>query len=156
MISIDGIYHLKFAVADLERSARFYETVFGAKWLTKDDHFTPEGALFAIILDFPGLGTQLQLKLDPAAAAAQRGTNPVAFLVDTLDRLHSYVRDLDALKVSHSPVLNGLIQWLIVIEDPDLRQLRIYSRELHGPDVEPSKSERWLGNGPKDPNAAKQ
>jgi catechol 2,3-dioxygenase-like lactoylglutathione lyase family enzyme len=156
MISIDGIYHLKFAVADLERSARFYETVFGAKWLTELDHFTPQGVLFAIILDFPGLGTQLQLKLDPAAAAAQRGTNPVAFLVDTLAQLHSYVRELDALKVAHSPVLNGLIQWLVVIEDPDLRQLRIYCRELHGSEVEPSKSAHWLGNGPKEPNAATQ
>src|ERR1700677_2073279 len=99
MISIDGIYHLKFPVTDLDRSVRFYETVFGARRLTEFDHFTPSGALFAVILDVPGLGTQLQLKLDPAAAAAQRGTTPVAFLIDTVELLHTCIRDLDALKV---------------------------------------------------------
>jgi catechol 2,3-dioxygenase-like lactoylglutathione lyase family enzyme len=156
MISIDGIYHLKFPVSDIDRSVRFYETVFGAKRLTELDHFTPEGALFGVILDFPGLGTQLQLKLDRTAAAGYRGTTPVALLVDTLDQLRDCVRRLDELKVPHSPVLNGLIQWLIVIEDPDQLQLRIYSRELHGPEVEPSRNDRWLGNWWKDANAAKQ
>jgi catechol 2,3-dioxygenase-like lactoylglutathione lyase family enzyme len=154
MISMDGIFYLKFAVSDIEKSVDFYEAVFGAKRQVADDHLTPDGFLWAVMLDVPGLGTRLQLRLDPAAAEAHRSWNPVALTVGTVEDLRAWGRHLDEVGGPHSPILTGLISWLIVIEDPDQNQLRIYCQETHGAEVEPSRDERWLGNWTSPPAAA--
>jgi catechol 2,3-dioxygenase-like lactoylglutathione lyase family enzyme len=146
MIMVDGIFYLKLAVSDIDRSVEFYEAVFGAKRRVDDDHFTPDGFLFAVMLDVPGLGTLLQLRLDPAAAAAHGKWNPVALRVETAEDLRAWARHLNEIRVPHSPVLTGLISWLVVIEDPDQHQLRIYCQENHEPELEPSRDERWLGD----------
>jgi catechol 2,3-dioxygenase-like lactoylglutathione lyase family enzyme len=146
MITMDGIFYLKFAVSDIDKSVDFYEAVFGAKRSVEDDHLTPDGFLWAVMLDVPGLGTRLQLRLDPAAAEAHRNWNPVALTVDTVEDLRAWMQHLDNVNVPHSPILTGLISWLIVIEDPDQNQLRIYCQERHGIEAKPSRDERWLGD----------
>jgi catechol 2,3-dioxygenase-like lactoylglutathione lyase family enzyme len=145
MCRIAGIHHLKFAVADLERSLQFYESVFDVKRLSALDHRRPGGELFAMIVDFPDLGAPLELRLDPAAACAQKGFDPVTFSVQSNDDLSRWCTRLDELEVPHSPVLNGFAGQLIVIEDPDGRRLRLYSLEPQGAGVKPSVDARWLG-----------
>jgi catechol 2,3-dioxygenase-like lactoylglutathione lyase family enzyme len=59
-----GIHHIKLPVTDLERSAAFYGVVLGARRVTELDHRRPDGTLFAVILDVPGLAGRLELRLD--------------------------------------------------------------------------------------------
>ena len=142
---IIGIHHLKFAVSDLERSLKFYESLFGAKRVRSLDHVTEKGVLFAVILEVPNLGTPLELRHNPVAAAAQRGFDPITLSIENNAALDSWCRHLDELDFPHSPILNGLFGRLLVIEDPDQRQLRFYSLEKHAEAVKPSVHERWLG-----------
>jgi catechol 2,3-dioxygenase-like lactoylglutathione lyase family enzyme len=145
MHRIAGIHHLKFAVADLQKSLQFYESVFGVKRLTALDHFTERGDLFAMILEFPNLGTALELRLDPAAAVAQKGFDPITLSIRNNTELDQWCTRLDELQVEHSPILNGFVGRLLVIEDPDGRRLRLYSLETHGPGIRSSVDSRWLG-----------
>src|ERR1700678_1290969 len=69
-----GIHHIKFPVSDLARSQRFYEMALNAKRVHQFDHRRPgDGTLFGIVMDIPGLGTFLELRLNPHQAAAQAG-----------------------------------------------------------------------------------
>jgi catechol 2,3-dioxygenase-like lactoylglutathione lyase family enzyme len=141
-----GVHHLKFAVADLERSQTFYERVFDAKRLTHFDHRRPDnGELFAVILDLPNLGTMLELRRNPGQAAAHRGFDPVTLSVQGPKDLEAWAAHLDALGIEHSPVLAGMIGWLLVVRDPDQRPIRFYTLDTHGPEVPMTYDADWLG-----------
>ncbi len=142
---IHSIHHLKFAVADLARAQAFYEGVFEAKRLTHFDHKRPDGELFAIIMDLPNLGTMLELRRNPGQAAAQKGYDPVTFSVQGVADLDAWAAHLDSLGIEHSPVLAGMIGWLLVVRDPDGRVLRFYTLDTHGPEVPMSYDADWLG-----------
>ena len=142
--AIHGLHHLKFAVADLARSTAFYERVFGATRLSKFDHTRPDGTQFAVLLDVPGLGTLLELRLDAAAARAQAGFDPLSCAVATRAELEAWKAHLQALDVRHSPLLVGVVGWLLVFEDPDARRLRLYTAETHGPELMPSWDDPWV------------
>jgi catechol 2,3-dioxygenase-like lactoylglutathione lyase family enzyme len=144
MLQIEGIHHLKFAVADLARSEEFYRTAFGARRLPEMDHRMPDGALFAIILDFPGLGTLLELRLDPVNARAQAEFDPMTLTVANVDALNAWIAHFDRCGLAHSPVLTGLVSWIVVVADPDGRRLRLYSRETHGPELPAMFDNPWL------------
>jgi catechol 2,3-dioxygenase-like lactoylglutathione lyase family enzyme len=75
--ALAGIHHVKLPVADLQRSLRFYEVVLGAERIPEADHHREsDGALYGLILRVPGLGALLELRLNPDAAARQRGFDP--------------------------------------------------------------------------------
>ncbi|HZE16292.1 MAG TPA: VOC family protein [Mycobacterium sp.] len=44
-----GIHDLKFAVADLDESLRFYEQALGAKHIPELDHTRDDGTRFAVV-----------------------------------------------------------------------------------------------------------
>ena len=142
--TIGGIHHLKFPVADLARSIDYYEAVFGARRLTALDHVRPDGSLFAVLLDVPGLGTLLELRLDPTRASAQPGFDPITCTVDTRADLVAWEAHLQTLDVRCSPVLVGVSGWLLAFEDPDSRRIRLYTRETHGPELTPSWDDPWV------------
>ena len=77
-----GIHDLKFAVSDLDESLRFYERALGAKHMPELDHTRDDGTRFAVVVEVPGLGTVLQLRLDPERAARQAMFDPLAIAVD--------------------------------------------------------------------------
>jgi catechol 2,3-dioxygenase-like lactoylglutathione lyase family enzyme len=142
---IQGIHHLKFPVADLDRSLAFYSAVFGARRLTQYDHLDSDGRLYAYILSIPNLGTALELRLNGPLATRQQGFDPVTLTVDTRVDLLSWAAHLDSLGLRHSGVLVGAVGWLLAFEDPDERRLRLYTREAHGPELTVSTSTEWLG-----------
>ncbi|MFF3979772.1 VOC family protein [Streptomyces sp. NPDC001571] len=144
-----GIHHLKLPVTDLERSARWYGKVLGAHRLTELDHRRPDGTLFAVILDVPGLGTRLELRLDPDTATALDGYDFLTLAVNDRTALDRWTAHLDALDVPHSPPVVALVGWLLVVPDPDGLRLRLYTAAPHG--LDPARIEYdspWLSTGP--------
>lgn len=143
--AIDGVHHLKLPVADLDRSLQFYERVFGATRIPEADHRRGgDGPLYALILRVPGLTVLLELRLDPAQAEAQRGFDPVTVTVADRAALEDWAAFLDRAGVPHSPVLVAIQAWLLVLEDPDGRRLRLYTRETHGGDLKPDEDDPWI------------
>ena len=127
-----GIHHVKLPVADLDRSARWYSDVLGARRLTELDHRRPDGTLFAVILDVPNLGTKLELRLDPATAKALGEYDFITLAVEDRAALDRWIEHLDNLGVDHSPPVVALVGWLLVVPDPDGLRLRFYTTEPHG------------------------
>ncbi|MGW7427106.1 antibiotic biosynthesis monooxygenase [Streptomyces sp. NPDC054813] len=144
-----GIHHLKLPVTDLERSARWYGAVLGARRLPELDHRRPDGTLFAVILDVPGLGTRLELRLDPATATALEGYDFLTLAVDDQAALGQWIPHLDTLGIPHSPPVVALVGWLLVIPDPDGQRLRLYTTTPHGLNTARVEFDSpWLSTGP--------
>lgn len=141
---LKGIHHVKFAVSDLGRSLQFYEKVFHARRIVQWDHKHADGSVYAHILDVPGLGTYLELRLDAEHAEKQRLFNVLTIAVADRAALEQWETMLDALDVPHSPILVAIQAWLIVIDDPDQHRLRLYTLETHGPEIEPDEDSAWL------------
>ena len=141
---LDGIHHIKFAVGDLQRSLGFYERALGAKRVAAWDHRHADGTRYAVILEVPGLGTHLELRLDPEQAAAQRGFDPVTIAVRDRGALGEWAAYLDAASIAHSPVLAAIQAWLLVFADPDGRRLRLYTLEIHGPEIPAEEDSAWI------------
>ena len=147
--TFDGIHHLKLPVTDLERSARWYGEVLGARRLTELDHRRPDGTLFAVILEVPGLGTNLELRLDPATAEALAAYDFVTLAVEDRVALDRWVEYLDSVGIQHSPPIVALVGWLLVIPDPDGLRLRLYTAQPHGLDASRVEFDSpWLSAGP--------
>jgi catechol 2,3-dioxygenase-like lactoylglutathione lyase family enzyme len=142
---IEGIHHLKFTVSDPDRSLHFYERALGAQRLTELDHRRPDGTVFAYILEVEGLGTLLELRFSPQGAAAEAGQDHITLAVSTREELVSWHEHFERADVAHSPVLTGLLGWLVVLEDPDRRRIRFYTLETHEMGVGVSHDPYWLG-----------
>jgi catechol 2,3-dioxygenase-like lactoylglutathione lyase family enzyme len=140
-----GIHHAKIPVSDLDRSLPWYEQVFGATRLAHLDHRTPDGTLYAHILDVPGLPFPLELRLAPMQAAGITTFDPLDFAIETRDDLRAWTGHLESLGIEHSGELRGLVGWLLAFNDPDGLSIRIYTNESHAPDGETNDaSSPWL------------
>jgi quinol monooxygenase YgiN len=144
-----GIHHIKLPVTDLERSTQWYSDVLGARRLTELDHRSPDGTLFAVILDVPGMEGKVELRLDPATAVALKGYDFLTMTIDDRPALDAWIARLDALGIPHSPAIVAMVGWLLVVPDPDGQRLRFYTRQPHGLDPSAVEFESpWLGAGP--------
>jgi catechol-2,3-dioxygenase len=139
-----GIHDLKFAVSDIDESLRFYQRALSAKHLPELDHIRDDGTRFAVVVEVPGLGTVVQLRLDPERAARQAMFDPLAIAVDDRAALGRWDAALTELGVLHSPILEAVSGWLIVIQDPDGNRIRLYTLESHRPEVRPATNSPWL------------
>lgn len=139
-----GIHDLKFAVSDLDELLRLYGRARGAKHVPELDHMRDDGTRFAVVVEVPGRGTVLQLRLDPERAARQAMFDPHAITVDDLAALGRWDAALTQPGVLHSPIVDAVRGWLIVIQDPDGNRIRLYTLEFHGPEVKPATDSPWL------------
>lgn len=129
--AIDGIHHLKIAVASPDDSLQWWHDVTGARRQPELDHKTPSGDAYAYLLQIPGLGPRLELRHDPPAARAMRRLDPVTFAVRTRKDLEALEASLTRRRIAHSPVLRGLTGWVLVTRTPDELAVRFYTRETH-------------------------
>lgn len=141
---LQGVHHLKFPVTNLERSLAFYERALGGSRKAAWDHHHKDGTRYAMILEVPGLGAYLELRLDPTQAGAQRGFDPLTIAVQDRAALAAWSRHLDDAGIEHSPVLAAIQAWLVVFVDPDGRRLRLYTLETHGPELPPDEDSPWI------------
>jgi catechol 2,3-dioxygenase-like lactoylglutathione lyase family enzyme len=128
---LTGVHHHKFPVGDLDTSLRWWERIFGAERQPQLDHIAADGQLFAYIVHVPGVQDPLELRLDPVAAKSMARCDPVTFAVDTKAQLDRFETWCDEAGVHHSPVLRGLVGWLLVLSTPDELHVRIHTRESH-------------------------
>jgi catechol 2,3-dioxygenase-like lactoylglutathione lyase family enzyme len=142
-----GIHHLKFAVSDLDESLHFYERALGARRLPEADHVRHDGTYYAYVVEVPGLGTMIELRLDPERAARQALFDPLTIALDDRAALEIWDAALTERGVLHSPILVALQAWLIVVQDPDGNRLRLYTLETHGPEVAAATDSPWLDGG---------
>ena len=144
----NGIHHIKLPVTDLERSIEWYRTVLGAHRLTQLDHRRPDGTLFAVILDIPGIAGRVELRLDPSTAKALGGYDFLTLTVADKSAMDEWVARLDTLGIRHSPLIVALVGWLLVVPDPDGLRLRFYTTQPHGLDRSAVEFDSpWLGAG---------
>lgn len=119
-----GIHHLKVHVADVRRSALWYQRVLGYQPVME---FAEAGRLVGYGLGHPSGGTFLTLRLDPEHAAQTAGR--VYFEMGTPDKaaLDELARHLDDLGEPHGPVLRTPAGWVLPdLYDPDGHEMRFY------------------------------
>jgi len=128
-----GIHHVKIPVTDLTRSVDWYGRVFGFR--ATIEFPDADGVIRGVAGEAPGLGdTMIGFRINPQAAAGCQGFDPVSFAVDDHADIVAWAAHLDELGVSHSPVIEASIGWLLVFTDPDGLELHLYSWAAHGAD----------------------
>ena len=144
---LKGIHHIKLAVSALAPSLKFYEEALGAKRIPEADHIREDdGSVYAYILEVPGLGAALELRLNPEQAKKHYLFDPVTIAVADRKVLDSWGKYLTEHGLMHSPVIVAIQAWLIVLQDPDGNRLRLYTLEKHGPELKADENNKWLQN----------
>ena len=144
-LKLAGVHHFKLPVTDLARSLKFYQELFGATPIPELEHRHREtGELYAHICEVPGLGTGLELRLNPEQAEKQRKFDPITISVSDRTMLERWSSRLDELGIAHSGQIVAIQAWLVTFDDPDQHRLRFYTLEKHGPEIPPDEKNEWL------------
>lgn len=133
--SLTGMHHVTFPVSDLAASTAWFERALCAARLVRFDHHDESGTLFAVVVDVPGLGTLLELRLDPVMAERFAGSTPVTFGVADDEALQRWVDHLAACGIEHSPITPRRIGASADFSSPDGLILRFYTNPVGGFDA---------------------
>jgi catechol 2,3-dioxygenase-like lactoylglutathione lyase family enzyme len=126
------VRHLKLPVSELSRALRWYREVLGFQ---PELEFPDEqGVVRGVAGSVPGVPTGLALREDPETARGLSGFNPVSWGVADRADLDRWVDHLDRLGITHSPVIEASVGWLLVFEDPDGVEHHLYTMTTHGID----------------------
>ena len=143
--TLRGIHHLKLFVSDLEANLDWFERALGAERQPEFDHRKPDGELFAVIIRIPGIEPAVELRHDADGAHRVSGLDFLTFTVDTRETLKAWAERLDLVGIEHSPILVGLVGWLLVTRTPDHLYLRFHTVESHSGNSEHADFESpWL------------
>ena len=117
-MSIKGLNHITFAVADIDRAAEFYTQVLGAKLLVKGKK--------TVYLDLAGIW--LAHNLEPGAKAAETYTH-IAFSVAEED-LDTYRRRLQerGIQLRRDRIRNPREGRSLYFRDPDGHLLELHTK----------------------------
>ncbi|KAJ7733023.1 Glyoxalase/Bleomycin resistance protein/Dihydroxybiphenyl dioxygenase [Mycena metata] len=140
-----GIDHIKIPTSSIPEKLAFYTDILSFAHLKEFDHRHDDTQeLFGVILRQPQSGLLLELRLQPAHAAAQRGWDAVTWSVETRADLETWRRWLESHGIECSAVLKGFKGWCLVAEDPDGAMVRWYCKETHPWDENVDKDDKWL------------
>lgn len=131
MPDLIGLSHVALTVTDLERSARWYERVFGlerAETVT-DLH---EAGHDLVVLIHPDTDMAINLHRHPGNDSSRfderrTGLDHVSFLVRGRDDLEHWASHLDRLDVSHGMIAEEDYGSVLVLRDPDNIQLELFA-----------------------------
>lgn len=130
-----GIMRLKFEVSDLAKSLDFYERGMRGKRNPRADHKDADGNVYAYIMNMPGWGHPLDLRLKPDQASRMDNVNPLTLYVETRADLHAWMAHFNREGFANSGEIVTGLAFLVVVKDPDGRLIRLYTKERHGPEV---------------------
>jgi glyoxylase I family protein len=125
-LSSTSIAHVRLTVTAIERSRRFYESVFGWPVFLEvpdnADRATREalGFLFGgVIYDLGGTLLGLRPVATDRFDENRTGLDHLAFRLDSRDELDSAAAHLDELGVQHEPVKDIGPSYILEFRDPD-------------------------------------
>jgi len=121
-----SVAHIRLTVTDIERSRRFYESVFGwpinLEMPDDADDATREKLSFLFGGVIYNVG-DARVALRPAASDRfdedRTGLDHLAFRLDSKSELDSAAEHLDALGVAHEPVKDIGVMYILEFRDPD-------------------------------------
>ncbi|MBZ4622753.1 VOC family protein [Mycobacterium avium] len=121
-----SIAHVRLTVTDIERSRRFYESVFGWPVLLEvpdnADSSTREQLSFlfgGVIYDLGGTLPGLRPVATDRFDEDRTGLDHIAFRLDSRDELDAAAAHLDELGVAHEPVKDIGPAYILQFRDPD-------------------------------------
>ncbi len=128
-----GLHHIKIPVTDLIRSREWYERVFELESLTefRDDDGVVRGVVYRSQGDLA-----ISLREQPMAARGISGFDPFAIMLHGRADIDHWVDRLERLGVAHSEVIDAPIGFIVSFDDPDGLQLRFYTLDASGLDLE--------------------
>lgn len=149
--AILGVHHIKLAVSNPTISIAWYERVLGARHITALDHVDTIGARFSAVCQMSCWGgLLLELRQNAVQATKDRGWDILTMSIAGRRELLQWIAWLDLCGTEHSPALVGVRGWILVfqvslihvlvmtgadillLQDPDGRRFRLYTREEHG------------------------
>ena len=129
-----GLHHIKIPVSDLPKSRSWYERVFDLEPLTefRDDE---DGVVRGVSYHSKG-DLMLCLRENAPAAHGFAGFDPFAIMLRGRSDIEHWAERLDELGVSHSPIIDAPIGYIMTFDAPDGLQLRFYTLNEKGADPE--------------------
>jgi glyoxylase I family protein len=125
-ITTNSIAHVRLTVTDIERSRRFYETVFGWPVLIEipdnADQATRDQLAFlfgGVIYDLGGALIALRPVAGDRFHEDRAGLDHIAFRANDKDELDSAAKFLDDLGIEHEPVKDIGPSYILEFRDPD-------------------------------------
>jgi catechol 2,3-dioxygenase-like lactoylglutathione lyase family enzyme len=126
-----GVHHIKLPAHDLRKTYEFYTNNFPMTPLPHFDHIDKHGNLFAQLFRHEPTGTLIEIRQHRPQAAAQKGWDPITWSVQRVADLEAWGAFFDARDIKHSRVLRGVKGWVMGVEDPDGKIIRLYTEEEH-------------------------
>ena len=127
--ALAGIHHVKLPVADIARSAAWYESRLGYQ---KTVDFVEDGVLMGIAMEHPNGGPTFALRLDPELARAAAGFDYFSIGVPDKAAMDALAGRLTDLGETHAGVHHATIGWILpLLHDPDGHEVRFYTMEHH-------------------------
>jgi catechol 2,3-dioxygenase-like lactoylglutathione lyase family enzyme len=132
--AILGLHHVKIPVSDLPASRGWYERVFELDVLTefRDDG---DGVVRGVVYRSKG-DLVLSLRENKGAAKGAAGFDPFAIMLRGRDDIDFWARRLESLGIDHEPIVEAPIGYIMAFDDPDGLQLRFYTLNERGADLE--------------------
>lgn len=125
-VSSTSIGHVRLTVTDIERSRRFYESVFEWPVLIElpanADEATRRQLTFlygGVIYDLGGALLGLRPVANDSFNENRVGLDHIAFRVGSIDELNSAAAHLDDLGIAHEPVKDIGPSYILEFRDPD-------------------------------------
>ncbi len=125
-VSSTSIGHVRLTVTDIERSRRFYESVFEWPVLIElpanADEATRRQLAFlygGVIYDLGGALVGLRPVANDSFNENRVGLDHIAFRVSSIDELNSAAAHLDDLGIAHEPIKDIGPSYILEFRDPD-------------------------------------
>jgi glyoxylase I family protein len=135
-ISASSVAHIRLTVTDIERSRKFYESVFGwpvaLEVLDDADDATRERLSFlfgGVLYDIGGTMIGLRPGADDSFDEDRVGLDHLCLRVASKSELDSAAAHLDDLGIAHEPIKDIGRSYILEFRDPDFIALELVAQK---------------------------
>ena len=122
--AVIGVHHVKLPVSGYARSIAWYTSHLGFEVVYSfGDQESPAGAA----MRHPSHGVMLGIQVNPDLAAAARGFDSIAFLVENRAALDAWADHLESQGLTHDGLHPASMGTVLALTDPDGHQLLFYA-----------------------------